>query len=56
MTGQTHKKTNLIANPYLEIDHQGKVLRLELTKAEHVLGRDIQRADLLVPQDWENPR
>jgi ABC transport system ATP-binding/permease protein len=54
MTGQTYKKTNLIANPYLEIDHQGKVLRLDLTKAEHVLGRDLQRADLLVPQEWEN--
>ncbi len=53
MTGQTHKKTNLIASPYLEIDYQGEVVRLELTKTEHVLGRDPQKADLLVPQDWE---
>lgn len=54
MTGHSHKKTNLIANPYLEIDHQGQVLRLELARAQHVLGRDPQRADLLVPQEWEN--
>ncbi|MCC3439744.1 ATP-binding cassette domain-containing protein [Microcoleus sp. PH2017_05_CCC_O_A] len=53
MTGQTHKKTNLIASPYLEIDYQGEVVRLELTKTEHVLGRNPQQADLLVPKDWE---
>ncbi|MEG4285713.1 ATP-binding cassette domain-containing protein [Microcoleus sp. A006_D1] len=53
MTGYTHKKTNLIASPYLEIDYQGEVVRLELTKTEHALGRAPDKADLLVPQDWE---
>ena len=53
MTAQTHKKTNLIPSAYLEIDHQGEVLRWELTKSEHILGRDPHKADLLVPQDWE---
>ncbi len=53
MTSQTQKKTHLLSNPYLELNNQGQTLRLELTKNEHVLGRDPYKADLLVPQVWQ---
>ncbi|MDF0552441.1 FHA domain-containing protein [Kamptonema sp. UHCC 0994] len=53
MTSQTQKKTHLFNNPYLELNNQGQTLRLELTKNEHVLGRDPYKADLLVPQVWQ---
>jgi ABC transport system ATP-binding/permease protein len=35
------------------MDHLGEVVRSQLTKTEHVLGRDPHKADLLVPQNWE---
>lgn len=39
--------------PYLIITNQGQTLpHFELTKGKHILGRDPQFADLLVPDDW----
>ncbi|MGK7902718.1 MAG: ATP-binding cassette domain-containing protein [Hormoscilla sp.] len=38
--------------PYLELNYQGQMLRLDLTKDEHILGRDAQQADLVVDNGW----
>ncbi|OCR02869.1 maltooligosyl trehalose synthase [Oscillatoriales cyanobacterium USR001] len=53
MSNQTQNKTHLVTHPYLELNNQGQTLRLELTKDEHILGRDPYKADLLVPQVWQ---
>ncbi len=38
---------------YLEVNNQGKIIRLDLTRDRHILGRDrAEGADLLVPPDW----
>ena len=52
MTNQTSQKTFFNSNPYLELNYQGKIQRLELTNHEHRLGRDRSWADLVVPSDW----
>ncbi len=53
----TSKQTQTIVasnNPYLILNNQGKTLhRLELTANQHILGRDPQQADLIVPDDWQ---
>ncbi|MEB3191457.1 MAG: ATP-binding cassette domain-containing protein [Snowella sp.] len=39
--------------PYLILTNQGQTLPpFQLTKSKHILGRDPQIADLLVPDDW----
>ncbi|WP_228017054.1 FHA domain-containing protein [Synechocystis sp. LEGE 06083] len=39
--------------PYIVVTNQGQSLPpFELTKNKHILGRDCQFADLLVPPDW----
>jgi pSer/pThr/pTyr-binding forkhead associated (FHA) protein len=40
-------------NTYLELQSQGKLLHLELTKQQHILGRDRTLVDLVVPEDWQ---
>jgi putative ABC transport system ATP-binding protein len=53
MTNQPISKTILSTNPYIVLNNQGKILpSLDLTKAQHILGRDPQKADLLVPENW----
>ncbi|GAB4228137.1 MAG: ATP-binding cassette domain-containing protein [Elainellaceae cyanobacterium] len=52
MANLTEQTTVLNRNPYLELNNQGQTMRLELTKDGHILGRDRQRCDLTVPQDW----
>ncbi|NEP08736.1 MAG: ATP-binding cassette domain-containing protein [Symploca sp. SIO2C1] len=52
MTGQPSQQTTISANPYLELDNQGQLLHFELKADQHILGRDPQRADLLVPNSW----
>ena len=47
------QKTVLGNNPYLELDNQGHIEYRELTKAQHRLGRDPARSDLLVPNNWQ---
>ena len=39
-------------SPFLELTNQGTTIRLELTSDRHVLGRDPQRCDLVVPPEW----
>lgn len=40
-------------NHYLILTYQGQTLPpFELTRSKHILGRDPQFADLLVPDDW----
>ena len=39
-------------SPFLELNNQGKKIRLELTGDRHVLGRDPQQCDLVVPTNW----
>jgi ABC transport system ATP-binding/permease protein len=39
--------------PFIEVDNQGQIVRLNLTKSEHVLGRDSQMVDLAVPESWQ---
>ena len=53
MTGKPGQRTVLIANPYLELNNQGKVLQLELKQQQHILGRDRDSADLVVPDEWQ---
>lgn len=53
MIGTTELNTVLNTRPYLELNNQGQVVRLELTGEEHQLGRDPQRSDLVVPSDWQ---
>ncbi|BAZ01384.1 FHA domain-containing protein [Tolypothrix tenuis PCC 7101] len=45
-------QTVLSTNPYLELNNQGEVLYFELKKPQHILGRDPNVADLVVPQHW----
>jgi ABC transport system ATP-binding/permease protein len=49
-----HQQKTTIVSPgaYLELDNQGRKVRLELTKETHILGRDANRCDLVVPSDW----
>ncbi|BAQ66302.1 ATP-binding cassette domain-containing protein [Geminocystis sp. NIES-3709] len=45
--------TVLATNPYIIINNQGEISPcFELTKSQHILGRDPNFADLLVPSDW----
>jgi ABC transport system ATP-binding/permease protein len=46
-------KTVSISNPFLQINNQGQVVRIELTLPQHTLGRDRQMADLVVPESWQ---
>lgn len=52
MTSRPGQRTVVSQTPYLELNNQGQILQLELTRDEHHLGRDRQRSDLVVPQDW----
>ncbi len=53
MTNQPVNKTILNTNPYIVLSNQGEMLSsMELTKTQHILGRDPQKADLLVPESW----
>src|SRR5579883_907148 len=49
---QISEKT-VLTQPYLEITHQGTTIQRFLTQDQHFLGRDPQRADLLLPTDWQ---
>lgn len=53
MSGQTGKSTVVGTNPYLELNNQGQILRLELKQPRHILGRDRTKADLFVPDNWQ---
>lgn len=52
MTVNPQQRTVVGGNPYLVLNNHGQHQRFELATAEHILGRDPQRADLAVPQDW----
>ncbi len=45
-------KTLVYKYPYLLIDNQGQLVKFELTKSKHVLGRDPSVADLSLPDSW----
>ena len=47
------QKTVVGNHPYLELNNHGDVQYRELTKAQHRLGRDRARSDILVPNDWQ---
>lgn len=54
MTNNQGQQTVLSLNPYLELNNQGQMMRLELTSSRHILGRDRSSgADLLVPPEWQ---
>lgn len=46
-------RTVFSSNPFLELNNQGQIIYLELKKTQHILGRDPNIADLLIPQHWE---
>ncbi|MBD2336821.1 ATP-binding cassette domain-containing protein [Calothrix sp. FACHB-156] len=48
----SQSQTVLSTNPYLELNNQGQILYFELKKSQHILGRDPNVADLVVPQHW----
>ena len=45
--------TQVYKYPYLSIDNQGQVVRFDLTKSQHILGRDPSVADLSLPDSWQ---
>jgi ABC transport system ATP-binding/permease protein len=45
--------TQVYKYPYLSIDNQGQVVRFDLTKKQHILGRDPSVADLSLPDSWQ---
>ena len=49
---RTSEKTRL-TQPYLELTNQGTTIQRFLTQEQHFLGRDAQRADLLLPNNWQ---
>ncbi|MBW4468787.1 MAG: FHA domain-containing protein [Stenomitos rutilans HA7619-LM2] len=49
---RTSEKT-VLTQPYLELSKQGTTLQRFLTQEQHFLGRDAQRADLVLPGDWQ---
>ncbi|MCT7948865.1 ATP-binding cassette domain-containing protein [Ancylothrix sp. C2] len=50
MTG--NQSTIISKHPYLEANNQGQLIKLNLTKNQHLLGRDPQRSDLTLPPEW----
>lgn len=48
----TETKT-VLTRPFLELSNQGQTIQLFLTQEHHLLGRDAQRADLVVPGNWQ---
>lgn len=53
MNSPANIKTVISSNPYLVLNNQGEVIpSLELISHHHVLGRDPQQADLIVPEHW----
>ncbi len=46
-------KTVSIGNPFLQINNQGKIVILELSKPHHTIGRDQQMVDLAMPETWQ---
>ena len=53
MTSKTGQQTVFGSNPYLVLNNHGQILPpLELKANQHILGRDAQQADLVVPDDW----
>ncbi|ARV61531.1 maltooligosyl trehalose synthase [Nostocales cyanobacterium HT-58-2] len=53
MTGRFEQATLVTPQPYLELNSQGQILRLNLDKDVHRLGRGRDWADLEVPMGWE---
>jgi ABC transport system ATP-binding/permease protein len=49
MTAQTFPSNS----PFLQINNQGQIIKLDLTQQQHILGRDPQLADLAVPENWQ---
>ncbi|MDB9315215.1 ATP-binding cassette domain-containing protein [Spirulina sp. CS-785/01] len=53
MTSATRQRTKFGGNPQIVLNNQGQTLSpLTLTQDRHILGRDPQKADLVVPMDW----
>ena len=53
MTGGTGKQITFKTSPYLELNNQGEIIHFELTQDRHLLGRDRQSVDLIVPPQWQ---
>jgi hypothetical protein len=49
---RTSEKT-VLTQPYLELTNQGTTVQRFLTQEQHLLGRDAQRTDLVLPGDWQ---
>ncbi|HEY9810849.1 MAG TPA: ATP-binding cassette domain-containing protein [Halomicronema sp.] len=47
-----NQSTIISQNPYLEATYQGQIIKLHLTKNQHILGRDPQKSDLILPPEW----
>lgn len=53
MNSFSSSATVLATSPYIIINNQGEISPyFELTKPQHILGRDPNFADFLVPSDW----
>ncbi|MGB3208278.1 MAG: FHA domain-containing protein [Crinalium sp.] len=53
MTSKTGQPTSFSNHPYLLLNNQGQILPpIELKSQQHILGRDPQKADLVVPNNW----
>lgn len=47
-----NQSTIISKHPYLEANNQGQLIKLNLTKNQHLLGRDPQKSDLTLPPEW----
>lgn len=53
MTIAPGKQITSQTSPYLELNNQGEIIHFELTQDRHLLGRDRQLVDLVVPPQWQ---
>jgi ABC-type multidrug transport system ATPase subunit/pSer/pThr/pTyr-binding forkhead associated (FHA) protein/ABC-type multidrug transport system permease subunit len=50
---QSTEQKTILTQPTLELNNQGEVIHRVLSGEQHFLGRDPQRADLVVPNNWQ---
>lgn len=46
------KPTVVSTSPFIVLNNKGQIKRFELKENQHFLGRDPERADLVLPDDW----
>ena len=52
MTHSFSEQTVVNTNPFIELNNQGKIAKIELTQNTHRLGRDPDWSSTTLPKDW----